>query len=340
MLRTLFYWDKLYSIVPVEYSFDNTPNGHFMREMVQGGLVEPLIPSDYLYQIPNFERAFLEYIHPIHSVVQGSPKRDLLNQKTSRIHTEKLNALGEDLVALGLANKSEMPWYKTPDWLAAHFMTFYALTLGRLGSVNAAAVTDNEECFRIVCDERPVGKLDVADTARSILIDKMLPAPITADMNEIVEFKDKHGDQLHRFRRRIEKAVREVVAQPDEASQREAVEGLKGELEDEKAEVSARMTEWFEKVIIWPFLIATAAVLKGPNAGDSNPIASYTLIAVQVAFAAQQSVAAAKDYRHALKDPLAYAALYDKRGWKSLRKSGGRRKRSELTVDTAMGAKR
>ena len=163
MLRTLLYWEKLHSIVPVEYSFYEDLDGRFMQQLVQHRLVEPLFPREHLYQIPNFGPKFLEYIQPIRQSVEQSLDKAALNKKTSRIHAEKLDALGDALIEMDLAKRGEDFWYYTPPWLAAHFMTFYSVALGQLNSVDASPLTDNEECFRIVCGSRPDGKLVAAE---------------------------------------------------------------------------------------------------------------------------------------------------------------------------------
>jgi hypothetical protein len=312
MLRTLLYWEKLHSIVPVEYSFYEDPNGRFMHDLVQHGLIEPLFPREHLYQIPNFGSTFLEYIRPIHQAADQGAQNEAMNRKTARIHVEKLDALGDELIDMGLAKRGEDFWYYTPPWLAAHFMTFYSIALGQLKSVDASPLTDNDECFRIACGSRPAGRLIAAEDARVTLVDEMLPAPVYADMKAIVEFKKSHGAQLHEFRRRIEKAVADVVAQPDDEAQREMVNALKTDLHDEKEDISQQINERFRNVVLWPLVTVAATTLGFIGSENSHPLAASVGAGFGIVAAVRQSLAAQRGYAGALTDPLAYALFYEK----------------------------
>jgi hypothetical protein len=56
LMGALFYWDKVGSIVPLD--FLDRPNmlDKHMRELVEAGLIEQVVPEQYLGSIPNFER--------------------------------------------------------------------------------------------------------------------------------------------------------------------------------------------------------------------------------------------------------------------------------------------
>jgi hypothetical protein len=282
-----------------------------MHELVQCGLVEPLFPSRHIYQIPNFGPTFVEYIHPIRQAIDQRPDRRAMNRKTARIHAEKLDELGNHLVDLGLARRGEDFWYYTPPWLAAHFMTFFSMSLGQLKSVDASPLTDNEECFRIACGSRPAGKLIVAEDARVSFIREILPAPVECDVDTIVNFKRAHGAQLDEFRRRIEKAVSDVVAQPDDQAQREKIEALKTDLRDEKEDIANQIKARFKNVILWPLVVAAGPTIGAIGSVDSNPAAAGISAGFGIAAAVGQAIAAERAYRRALMDPLAYAVFYE-----------------------------
>lgn len=312
MLRTLFYWEKLHSIVPVEYSFREDPNGRFMQALVQHGLVEPLFPREHLHQIQNLSGSFLEYIQPIWRAVERRRDKNQISRKTARIHAEKLDALGNELIAMGLARRGKDFWYYTPPWLAAHFMTFLSVALGQLKSVDASPLTDSEECFRIVCGSRPAGKLTVAEEARVNLLEEMLPAPERTDIKTIAEFKRAHGSTLHEFRRRIEKAVGAVVVQPDEEAQREMLGSLKTDLQKERNEISKQIEERFRNVVLWPMVAVAAVTIGAVASADSAPVAAGVGAGFGIIAALRQSFEAERTYSKALMDPLAYAVFYEK----------------------------
>ena len=61
-IKTLLYWDKLSSIVPMEYIDRPESLDDFMRRLVQAGMVEQLFPAQYLRHINEFETLFMELV--------------------------------------------------------------------------------------------------------------------------------------------------------------------------------------------------------------------------------------------------------------------------------------
>jgi len=88
--RVLLYWDKVGAIVPYEYIQDPDKLGSYMVGLVREQLVEQVIPGQYLWQVENFGRAFLNYI-------------DTQNVKAEyrsswpKVHMEKLQKVGDEL---------------------------------------------------------------------------------------------------------------------------------------------------------------------------------------------------------------------------------------------------
>ena len=142
-------------------------------------------------------------------------------------------------------------------------------------------------------------------------IDEMLPAPIHADLETIVEFKDAHGPQLHKFRRRIERAVSEVIAQPDYEAQRQMINTIKVDLHDEKEGISRHIEERFRNVILWPLVTVAAIALSAAGSENADPRMSAAGAAFGLTAAVRQSFVAERAYKAALADPLAYAIFYE-----------------------------
>ncbi len=62
MIHTLLYWDKVSSIVPLEYVLRPSAHTKFMRDMVEAELVEQVFPSHHIWKIDGFEETFIRYI--------------------------------------------------------------------------------------------------------------------------------------------------------------------------------------------------------------------------------------------------------------------------------------
>lgn len=61
-VKTLLYWDKLSSIVPMEYIERPEELGPFMQELVHEGLVQQVFPAAYLHQLELFEDCFICFV--------------------------------------------------------------------------------------------------------------------------------------------------------------------------------------------------------------------------------------------------------------------------------------
>ncbi|RBI68912.1 hypothetical protein DQ400_06020 [Vreelandella sulfidaeris] len=61
-IKTLLYWDKLSSIVPMDHIDNPQQLTPFMQELVQEELVEQVFPAHHLYEIPDFEKCFIKLI--------------------------------------------------------------------------------------------------------------------------------------------------------------------------------------------------------------------------------------------------------------------------------------
>ena len=140
--RVLLYWDKIGSIVPMDYVDDPSKLGKYMYNLVQEGLVKQIIPHQYVHDIPNFTEAFLQYVdNPNYPVLQGVIERKRV--PTIPVHMEKLGPIGDELCQRGLARQQDWRWYNIEDYTANQFMAYLAASLGKIPEIESEPITDN-----------------------------------------------------------------------------------------------------------------------------------------------------------------------------------------------------
>src|SRR5438094_889153 len=60
--QLLLYWDRVGAIVPYEFIQEPEKLGPYMVGLLREDLVEQVIPGMYLWQVKNFEKAFLDCV--------------------------------------------------------------------------------------------------------------------------------------------------------------------------------------------------------------------------------------------------------------------------------------
>ena len=127
IINSLLYWDKLASIVPMDYIENPNLLSPFMRSLVIEGLVTQVLPRDHLYKIENFEQIFIHYLET-KLRKRRSPhflnliNRKLINSRKVNIHIEKLGELASWLEKKNLAKRKDYSWYEVEDWISLPFM--------------------------------------------------------------------------------------------------------------------------------------------------------------------------------------------------------------------------
>ena len=224
--RALLYWDEVGAIVP--WSFVKNPEqlGEHMRSLIQEELLTQVIPGFYVWQIPRFKESFLEYLNNL------GPELDLRRKKFmdtgqfgTYIHIEKLDSLGWDLSDLKLATKPDQgpspryPWVRVEKTTGQEFMCYLAVTLGRFEELKFTPITNDPSYLDLLIrsSHPPEKGTATLSPLRTLVLDSLLPSPSQPlDATGIRAFKERHGDELTRFRRRIEMELTEVGDMNDE----------------------------------------------------------------------------------------------------------------------------
>lgn len=120
-IKSLLYWDKLSSIVPMDHIDRPEQLSGFMRALLERDLVEQVFPSNYLYEIPEFESSFIRYLQPKVRRYRENPIRTFslsgrVHQEKlvprANLHVEKLGHLPDFLIQEGLARRIDGAWFE------------------------------------------------------------------------------------------------------------------------------------------------------------------------------------------------------------------------------------
>lgn len=322
-IKTLLYWDKLSSIVPMDYIDEPEQLRPFMQQLVQEELVEQVIPAHHIYRIEAFEECFIQYIKPrVASLRYTQNKKAVLhNEKLnpqSRIHAEKLGQIPEFLIEEGLATRINWGWYEVDSRIANIFMAYLASCLGALEEINAAPVTNQVRFSRMFGGlNQPHKRVNSKhhDKARDVILRSLLPVPNeNVTLDQLLNFKDNHGHLLPALRRRVETHCAEIAVLPNGEDRLVSTEHFITQCKDEIDEITDAMRPTWHQIAfgsITPlfgagFTAKAASMMQEPGIADELAYAGATLTFAGCAY---QAIASIRDNREAhIKKPLAYIA--------------------------------
>lgn len=303
LLRMLLYWDRVSSIVPLDYLEDPAQFDSEMRDFVKEDLVTTLIPGLYLGGIPGFAEPFLQFAerwNRTHGFNRAPPPM-------VKIHAEKLADLTEPLVAKRLIHMvgKDDRWYYMPEPLANRFMAYLATALGRLPAINAAPVTDNTFTGQSL-------RVTARNAKRDAILEALFPMPaksVPLRLDDLKRFKSDYGNLTVSFREKVE---RECVLLADGASndeKHERIQALIEELEDELGLITEAMKGRWSKVVLGkvvPVLSPFAPLLDSDPVTQPATFAGAILAGSAALYQGNAMLAADDEFR---RRPLAYVAL-------------------------------
>jgi len=303
----LLYWDKVSSIVPTEFVFDPELFSPHMRNLVAAGLVDQIMPGSYIYKIPKFEEAFLEYVD--RRLLMGEFSRPM---HTINLHLEKMGNIADELVKRRLARRSDSNWYLVDRWVGDAFMAYLASTLGLLDDIQAAPVTDDLKSLQILDDKevllRQSNSVERA-RVRHQLLEEALPLPDgPIDIDSILYFKNTYGNLRADFRNYIEGACIEIANIRDDLAKQEKITLTKHEIKDKVKDITDAMRSRWQRISLGSLIpiIGAGTALIAEDRLD-HPIVMTTLSFSLVA-AIYQAYEGYRQYQQVLSHPLAYAA--------------------------------
>lgn len=318
--QVLLYWDKINSIVPSEYIRNPSELSQHMRDLVTSGLVIPIQPMDYIYNIPNFTNAFLKYVdHSLELFEINNTNRKRYHNKLSQepvqlIHIEKIQNIAEELQQRGLAFPTIYPWYALHNWVSKAFMAYLAACLGRINEIDADPVTNEyQSALLFTAGAKNQGNIQYrrrrSDT-RQLILSQLLPSPRHhIPLNEIIKFKDKHGEQLRAFRELVEKKCINLAAIEDDQARYEQINNTLSEMRQEMHQISEMMRNRWRGVIfhnIIPLLTIGASSVSIDYSQPIPLIAGLTATSLSLTQAVYQAFSYQNEQRLASQKPIAY----------------------------------
>ena len=311
----LLYWDQLSSIMPSEYIDNPQKLSPHMSMLLREGLVNPVIPKEFIRGWEDFGEPFLGFVR--HRVSRGRRTRMATTQR-KRVHIEKLGRVADELVDLNLATPREYPWYEIDGWVADAFMTYLVSLIGSLPEVDSAPITNDESCFRLLTGYQGRPSI-VKNRLRQLILKEVFPFPRTElNLNKLIKFKDKYGKELAQFRNRIEGLCIDLSNISDQNAREEKGQIIIGELKQDIDLIAARLRETWQHVVLLDIstvLGSSGSVITAVQ-GDHMLAAGFG--ALSLTGAVYRSFEKRKDRELLLLNhPMAYGALL-KRNWTGL----------------------
>lgn len=316
-IKTLLYWDKLSSIVPMDHIDNPQQLTPFMQTLVQEELVQQVFPAHYLYEIPDFENCFIELINHRITRMQKIPsqKARIHTEKIhprSTIHAEKLGEIPEFLIENGLAERVNWAWYEVETWVANLFMAYLASCLGSLDRINAAPVTNQAAFSRMFGNLTPRFRKANAthhNKARDVILRSLLPVPDeTVTLDELLQFKEDHGHLLPALRRSIESHCSIIAMLPNAEDRVASTEEFIAKSKYSVEQITDAMKPTWSQISFGSIAPLFGAGLTLHATPVSNEVA-YAGSAFTLAASAYQAISSVRGNREReLRKPLAYIA--------------------------------
>lgn len=310
-IKTLLYWDKVSSIVPMDYIERPDELGSFMQQLVHEGLVEQIFPARFIYKIREFEQCFINFIeHKIHNRPARSEHQPRINRPVTRIHIEKLGNIPDFLVENGLAKRINGSWYDIERSVANIFMAYLATCLGAIPEINAAPVTNKAMYASLFSNSNLSRNNEIHhEKSRNVILRSLLPTPnqnVTID--QLLRFKERHGHLLPALRRTIEVHSALIAALPNADDRADAAYDFIERSHLEIHEIVDAMKPTWNKIAFGSIAPLFGAGISLGAAEPENHLV-YAGAAISFTAAAYQAIASIRDDRiRQLTKPLAYIA--------------------------------
>ncbi|HET6695720.1 MAG TPA: hypothetical protein VFG85_04385 [Gaiellaceae bacterium] len=323
--RVLLYWDQVGSIVPERHADDLGNVSGFMRDLVEAGLVLPIVPERYDYHLMRAVQPFLDFVDSDPEILARAkagfgpqaPTRGGSEPGTAfRIHRGKFSyILASELENRGLARpaggaRPGRDWLEVESRTATAYMAYLSTTLGAIEDVELDPITDTLGSLTAFSQAQPKGPLQLAADLRMGVLESVLPGPSSSiSVSTLIRFKERHGELLARFRRHLESQLLDLAVIPDADVRAAKRDILTSELQDQVAEIQGLMRPRWTKLVFGTLCsVLGAAIPVGVAAATGAlPIAAAGLPGL--ANAAYTAQAAVRGPGEARNSPLAYAAL-------------------------------
>jgi hypothetical protein len=323
----LLYWDEVGSIVPSPYAEDPARLSPYMGDLLRAGLVRPIVPEDYAYPLESAMEPFLAFVDADPEIARraragfgsGTASRGAAEPGTLvEIHRGKFGRgvvtglVDRQLARPPDAGDERTEWLEVESRTAAAFMAHLAAALGSLPRVDMDPITDGLAPLVPFASAAGAAEdpLALAAELRMGVLESVLPGPAEGvPVPDLIRFKERHGELLRGFRRRIEGELIDLALVPDAGARDAKLRLVKEDLEEQVAEIGERMRP------NWPALVfGTLCGLVGSSISAGAALASGAAPAAaagaaSLAGAVYSAYSVTRTTKDFGRDPLAYAAL-------------------------------
>ena len=314
--RVLLYWNRVGTILPVQYAEDHAFLRPYTSALLGEGLLVPIPPDASVWRsgVTDYFAAFLNLVDRDPLQVGGMPASQ---REWTRVHLDKTGlGLALALVDRDLAKEPTGPEYST--WIEVErrtadlLMAFLAAIVGKDEQVGMDPVTDSAAAIAAFTalpeEDRQIGT--ELEPIRYALLRDILPGPAAGiEPARLAEFKAEHEHLLIGFRNRVERKAIECAQVADHRLRAAMVDGARVDFASELDEIERRMNERR-----WPLAargaLGVAVVALGNADLATTGGSAYALMGSSLGLAGSVDAAfRGRRRRDVLEHPLAFAAL-------------------------------
>ena len=257
--NAILYWDKVASIVPgTNYDEVNSVEVEYLR---RNGLYEPIYPTE-MYAKQEFCNQFCQEIkekmYQFHAE-RVRRERYLDNRKsTVHVHSEKKTvnevrmihidkmppSILDYLLDAGIAQKNcDGSWVDMNSYEAEVYMSMLAKYLAKIHR-NTEIGTDIVEKFFLPYVKTKREEYVERQIYADVSMQRILPVPnMDVPLQDIIDFRLEHQEQLHNFRRRIEEFQWDLRHYESIEDIQQRARMFSNEIEDDLREIESLM-DW------------------------------------------------------------------------------------------------
>lgn len=247
LLKTcVLYWDEIRTIVPESM---RTPyDSHASKEAFEAGVLQPRFVSPDAPEVVQTGEEFLADAES--SAIRGSvkdaaKKLRLHRDKLPRLHPQKLS----EKVRQALFSTDAVDadgFLRVTDGFGSAYMSRLAAVIGEADGT--LPVTDDQSSHDVVVDryveESRAPSLREAESKLAKLSIQAVQIHPDTPLRDVVSFREKHRDELERYRRAIRKLARETAAIGDRKQfEQELGRIVNDEIQPALGELKAKIAE-------------------------------------------------------------------------------------------------
>lgn len=292
----LLFFEQIGVIAPQgeESDFFDGPT----RLLMKHRLVTPVSPLRYAHDDEDDERV----IDCLKRLAVKPPR----SRRLARVHLGKIShtALPEALINMGLLRRSDQHyWLEGPDWVVDFVMSTLATRMASNPRLDVSLVTNLAYAEQLVSGAQDSERVKTNRRVRAV--SRLLPIGPDAELDEILQFRERHSRELRAFRGFIEGLIRrsasDAQGEADFDARLHRAEELRAHLVGELDTVGSGP--------ILPIMLSVTSIA-APTLEASPYSAAAGVLGLGYLIYTQSS--AARRTREARRDKLVYAAIAEK----------------------------